>query len=830
MLISLQLRTQMKILLILLPLALLLPHQVLSNSDKVLSAKRISTSITIDGQLDEEVWTRAATARNFIQKEPYNGEKATYDTEVKVLFDDAAIYIGAVIYDPFPDSISMELGQRDNIGLADYFGVEIDPFNDGLNAYGFYVTSRGVQADMRINNTGSQDFSWDAVWHSGLCYFDEGWSVEIMIPYSALRFSSNGDSRWGINFSRSIQRRREHTSWTWVDPRQGGVLNQAGELSGLKNIQPPVRISATPYFSTYASHNTENQAWRFAYNYGLDLKLGLNESFTLDLTLIPDFGQVESDDLVYSLSPFEVYYSEKRPFFTEGTEMFSKGGVFYSRRIGARPSKYYDIRNTYAVEDILSNPEHAQLINAAKLSGKTAGGLGIGVFNAITANTYAVVKDSTGKEKEVLTEPFTNFNMLILDQALANNSFLSVYNTNVYKPDLGEAANVSGTQFRIRNKPNSLEFTGLFNVSQHYSPDHQPITGERLFARIGKISGNFLADTWFNMLSDTYDPNDFGFQHRNDQLAHGINLRYNIYEPHGPFNRSFSRLYFNHYYHYSNRMFTILETGGDFRVTTRDHLSIGGNFNYNPFGFRDFYESRTANREYYRPPSYNLGFWWSPDYRKPFVIDYRVGIRHSAQYEEFNWNASVTPRWRPANNVLLRPGIAFSYQLNNMGYVHDSLHPSGDRAIIFGRRDVKNITTSLNANLAFTPATSLGLRMRHYWLRVNYLEYYDLLDKGKLASNDYTQNEDFSVNAFNVDMVFKWDFAPGSELLLVWKNAVFNDMNGGHTEDNYFKNLQNTFESPIHNSFSIKLLYYLDWHYLKNIRSGRDGTVSESFT
>ncbi len=820
----------MKPFFILLLMAFFLPYQLFSKPDKILEAKRISKTIYLDGHLDEEVWGQAAIAKGFIQKEPYNGEKASYDTEVRVLFDDAAIYIGAIIYDPFPDSISMELGQRDQIGLADYFGVEIDPFNDGLNAYGFYVTSRGVQADMRINNTGGQDYSWDAVWQSSVSFFEQGWSVEIMIPYSALRFSTNGDSKWGINFSRSIQRLREHTSWTWIDARQGGVLNQAGELTGLKDIQPPIRLSGTPYFSTYAAHNTENQAWNYAYNYGLDLKLGLNESFTLDLTLIPDFGQVESDDLVYSLSPFEVYYSEKRPFFTEGTELFSKGGVFYSRRIGSRPSAYYDIRNTYEVEDIVSNPEHAQLINAAKLSGKTSGGLGVGVFNAITANTYAVVRDSTGKEKEILTEPFTNFNMVIFDQALANNSSLSVYNTNVYKPEPGEAANVSGTQFRIRNKPNSLEFYGLFNISQHYSREHQPITGERVFVRVGKISGNFLADTWFNMLSDTYDPNDFGFQHRNDQLAHGINLRYNKYEPYGPFLRSHSRFYLNHYYHYSNGMFTILETGGDMRFTTRNHLSIGGNINYNPFGFRDFYESRTANREYLRPPSYNVGFWWSPDYRKPFVIDYRFGIRHSSHYEEFNWNASVRPRWRPANNVLLRPGIAFSYQLNNMGYVTDSLNSLDRKAIIFGRRDVKNITTSLNADLAFTPATSLGLRMRHYWLRVNYLEFYDLIEDGDLRSNKYAHNEDFSVNAFNVDMVFKWDFAPGSELLLVWKNAVYNDMNGGHTEDNYFRNLQNTFQSPIHNSFSIKLLYYLDWHYLKNIRSVRDGAVSESFT
>jgi hypothetical protein len=393
-----------------------------------------------------------------------------------------------------------------------------------------------------------------------------------------------------------------------------------------------------------------------------------------------------------------------------------------------------------------------------------------------------------------------------------------------------KAANVSGTEFRLREKGSNYQITGMFNVSQHYEIDNQTVTGQRIFASLEKISGNFRGDAWFNVVTDTYDPNDFGFQYRNDQIAQGFNFRYNIYEPQRNILRSFNRVYINHYYHYANGVFTILEMGGDFRITNTNHFTYGGNMNYNPFGFRDFYEARNKGYEYYRPPSISASLWWSPDYRKNFLIDYRLGLRHSSRYEQFTWNASATPRWRIGNSFLLRPQLSLEYQLNNIGYVTDSMNQAKERMIIFGRRDVKNVTTSISADYTFTRNTSLAFRMRHYWLRVNYLDYLDLQTDGSLSQNDYSHNEDFSVNAFNVDMVLKWDFAPGSELLLIWKNSVFNNTNGGYNVDNYFKNLQDTFNSPVNNSFSIKLLYYLDWQYFKSNRHSIHTELSERFT
>jgi hypothetical protein len=801
-------------------------HSFLIANDKKQSiATKALNTIVIDGVLNENEWQSASKANQFIQTEPFNGKSATFDTHVYVLYDDNALYIGALILDPSPDSIAQELRSRDIIGQADYFGVKIDPFNDGLNAFGFFVTAKGVQIDMKTNNWDEDDVSWNAVWKSSTSILENGWSVEMMIPYSALRFPKGEQQKWGVNFYRSIQRKREYSTWNFIDSKSKGTLRQMGETTIPSRIEPPLRLSATPYLSAAVSHHSDNNKWSGAYNAGMDLKVGLTESFTLDLTLIPDFGQVESDDKIFSLSPFEVFYEEKRPFFTEGTELFSKGNVFYSRRIGATPQGYSKIRQQYEANEIISNPENIQLINAAKLSGKTSKGLGIGVFNALTENTFATVKDSTGNEERVLTESAANFNMFVFEQALPNNSQVTFYNTNVYKPKDKYIANVTGTEFALRNKKNRYEISGMLNVSQHFSQNKNPVFGERFFLKTGKVSGNFQADTWFNYVSDTYNPNDMGFQLRNNELANGWNFRYNEYEPKGNLLRWYGRFYVNHYYLHQPRSFAILELGGDGRATFKNHLTLGGNISFTPLGYRDFYEPRVKERYVQWPAEYTISFWGSPDYRKKIMADYRFGISHAPDLSYVFYWARFTPRWKVQENFLIIPEIRFDYQNNSYGYVRDSINFNNDRVILFGRRNVENITSSITADYIFTPDLSLAFRLRHYWLNVNYLDFFNLTNEGKFTLSDYSRSEDFAINTFNIDMVFKWNFAPGSELLLVWKNAVYSQNKGEALTTGYFNNLEQTLNSPAANSLNIKLLYYIDW---QNIKPSRSNSFSES--
>lgn len=805
--------------LFLLTIFVLVCGRLWSQEKKTLEVVRAEGSVHLDGRLDEAAWEKAIVARDFVQVRPYNGRPASQPTKVRLLYDDTGLYIGALMIDEKPDSLRVELSRRDDLEMADHFGLTIDPYNDGLNAFGFFVSTRGVQMDMKTDKDGFEDDKWDAVWKSAVMVHDSGWNAEIMIPWSALRFSGNKQQFWGVNFFRSIQRLRENVSWNFIDSRIRGEITQSGIIYGMHDISPALRLSATPYLSAYADHNSSTDNWDTYANYGMDIKWGLSRSFTLDMTLIPDFGQVESDATIFSLSPFEVFYEEKRPFFTEGTELFRKGNVFYSRRVGARPSGYSSVFFNPGVAEVIENPEQAQLINAVKLSGKTGNGLGIGVFNAMTANTYATVRDTAGNTQRILTEPFTNFNMVVADQSFRNNSYLSVYNTSVYKPEQGRAALVSGTDFRFRDKGNQYELSGIFNLSQHYKPHKSPDLGFRSYTKVGRVKGAFQYDAWFNVETDTYNPNDMGFLMNNNDFATGTNFRYNIFEPRGNILRMLNTLSTRLVYLYNPRKFSEFIISGNNWTTLRNHLSVGGFYSIRPVESNDYFEARTPGRVFIWPSSVYVSLWSSPDYRKKYLVDFTLGGWQTIGDDQTSINAKIEPRLRFSNRFLLRPELSFDYDANSKGFVRDSIVPGQDKIIVFGRRNISNLTTSLKADYIFNKNTSMSFRLRHYWMLVDYMSFYTLNIAGRLDPTDHQRFEDFSVNAFNIDLVFKWDFAPGSELLLIWKNAVFQNNRNEQLVTNYFNNLNKMFESPVHNSFSIKFLYYIDWQQFE--KSGR---------
>ena len=249
---------------------------------------------------------------------------------------------------------------------------------------GFCCHTAGVQIDIKYSNDGESS-SWNAVWESATSIDEKGWVVEMKIPYSALRFPEVDKQLWGINFGREIRRKRERQWWNFIDPTVDGFLTQAGRLTGIENIKPPVRLFFFPYASSYVESNTASEGGEaYSFNAGMDLKYGLNDAFTLDMTLIPDFGQARFDNQVLNLSAFEVQFNENRQFFTEGLELFTKADLFYSRRVGGTPFNFFRVEDQLsATEEIRDNPAQSQLINATKISGRNKKGLGIGFFNAI---------------------------------------------------------------------------------------------------------------------------------------------------------------------------------------------------------------------------------------------------------------------------------------------------------------------------------------------------------------------------------------------------------------------------------------------------------------
>jgi hypothetical protein len=440
----------------------------------------------------------------------------------------------------------------------------------------------------------------------------------------------------------------------------------------------------------------------------------------------------------------------------------------------------------------------------------------------MNANTYAIVKDSAGNKTKVLTEPFTNFNMFVVDQAFKNNSYLSFYNTNVYKPESGYSANVSGSEFRVRDRKNMYEIDGTLNISQHYTKEEKPAFGQKAAINIGKVSGTFQANTWLSVVTDDYNPNDMGFQQRTNEIDNGISFKHNIFEPRGNIVKWYTAFSIETLYRLDPRRFTLLMFEAETRGTFKNQLTIGGESGLDPMGYLDFYEPRVDGRYYHEPGGFKLHGWYSPDYRKTFMIDDNIGIWYSPKAKQFSVWGGIAPRWRLNEAALLVASIQLENHNNGFGYVNDTLNPlSLQQDIIFGRRDVNILTTSLSLNYSFNSDMSVFLKARHYWLRVAYMEFYDLLSDGELKSNSYNESHDFAVNAFNVDMVFQWNFAPGSELLVIWKNALYQEMDGSTDGINYFENFDRMFDSPLHNSLSIKALYYLDWQYFQKIKKNK---------
>jgi len=818
-----------------------------------LAAQRVSAPIKLDGVLDDAAWASAPAASQFIEQRPRPGRPERLPTEVRVLYDDAAMYVSAKLIEASPDSIKRELTQRDDAGNTDFFGLFIDPYRDHLNGYGFIVLSTGVQMDSRYSPANGEDFAWNAVWDSRVAALPDGkgWSVEIRIPYSALRFAQAPVQTWGVNFMRQRKKDNQQFFWSEVKPAVDGFVNQWGELTNLENLHPPLRLSLTPYVSSYVNHYPYNEQGRrntsTSFNAGADIKWGINESFTLDATLIPDFGQTISDNQVLNLSPFEVQYQENRAFFTEGTELFNKGGLFYSRRVGAQPLGFDDVSGELGQGEFLyKNPGVTRLLNATKVSGRTSKGLGVGVFNALSAASYATVQDSaSGRQREVMTQPLTNYNIVVLDQSLPHNSYVSLINTNVTRAGSTYDANVTAGLFRFVDAKNEYAFKGQLNYSQRRGQrmfSEAPVSdrnGYKYYLNYGKISGNWTWNVDHGIESDTYNPNDLGILFGNNNVSQSATVNYNKYQPFWKVNNLYTSLGAYQSLLFKPLLYQDAGIYGSLNTTfTKSFLSTGFNLNVD-FAKHDFYEPRTAplGGYYVRvPTSYNVGYYASSDYRKKLAYDVNAGIRlyeldgRLDRPRRAGYGLNLSPRYRVSDKFNLRYTFDYNLKVNQIGYVNDGfdLTLPIDQLYsyilgadpLLGRRNVSTFTNTLTTNYTFTNRLSFTMRIRHYVSTVHYSDFARLHPGGgESALPDYQRNHDNSFSAFNIDAAVVWWFAPGSQVSLVWKDATASYLQGNEATPLYFDNLTNVANTPHNNNVSVKVLYYLDYLTLRRRRA-----------
>ncbi len=779
---------------------------------KEYNAVRIAHPPKIDGVLDDSIWVNVPLTSDFTQSEPNPGLTSRLKTDVRFAYDNSAIYIAGMMYDPHPDSILCELSVRDHVFFgpnADAFGFVIDTYRDGQHGVFLGVTSCGVQTDTKVADPDVMDDSWNAAWESKVSITDKGWIAEFRIPYSVLRFPKKDVQEWGINFSRMIRRYREFSHWNPIDPKEQGLIHQSGILKGIANIESPLRLSFSPYISSALNNYGGNNS--YSINGGADVKYGINESFTMDMTLIPDFGQVRSDDKVLNISPFETYYDEKRGFFTEGTDLFNRADIFYSRRIGGTPQGFENVYNqTDSNEVVVKNPNSSQLYNATKISGRTKGKLGIGFLNATTVNTHAVVKDTlTGKERNILTNPTTNYNVIVLDQALKNNSFVSLINTNVSRTGSYRNANVTGTQFKINNKANSWAVQGSGSVSQIFVPGSSlSAMGHELYVNAGKISGNYTNELIYRQTSDTYDCNDMGYIDRNNNAGIFLHQSYNIYKPFWKINKMSNGLGLNYFMLYKPNTFTNFSIAGVTDIDFKNYFTAGLRWWIHPFTNYDYYEPRSPGMYYVLPVFHGINPYFSSDSRKSFYLEGGFGYGKYNERDRVSHNINFSPRYRFSDKFNMSYAYENVIEKDDVGWVADV-----NDTIIFGIRNRNDITNTLQGNYIFTSTMSLSLRARHYWSQVKYTDYFALNDKGGESATSYYENNNINFNAVTLDVIYTWQFAPASEMSVVWKNNILTE--NSELVYNYLHNVNNTLAASQLNSFSLKILYYLDYQNLR---------------
>jgi hypothetical protein len=535
------------------------------------TAARADRPPTIDGRLDDPAWALARAVTDFRQTDPDEGAAVSESTEVRVLYDGAAVYVGARLFDRIPARIVRRLARRDASTHSDEFRLFLDSYHDRRTAFEFIVNAVGVKKDLLIGGDGQfDDASWDPVWEAATSVDSVGWIAEIRIPFSQLRFRNAQDQVWGVHFVRWIERKNEEAMFPLIGKKENGLVSRFADLVGMGDVSAPRRLEILPYTvgrGTYLGPREAGNPFERPESYhggaGADVKYGISPSLTLDATLNPDFGQVEVDQTFVNLSGFEQFLEEHRPFFIEGTEIFAFGGnggginkfsgnplFFYSRRIGREPQGEPTSRGDF--QDI---PTSTTILGAAKLSGKPAGGWSLGMLDAVTAREHATVLDTTTHTtaQDEVEPPANYFAARIRRDAGDGNTSFGFLTTAMNRwPDspavdvLPRSAYAGGLDFFRRWGDKTYSVAGSIGGSYiegdpaaiqeaqkssnryyrrpdarsfHYDPARTSLAGVSADLYVNKIAGAWRWSVAGSTNSPGFEVNDLGFQKRVDQVS-----------------------------------------------------------------------------------------------------------------------------------------------------------------------------------------------------------------------------------------------------------------------------------------------------------------------
>lgn len=797
---------------------LLLSSSIAGDNPKHVRAARITTPVVVDGFLNDAQWLLAEPATGFTQRDPDEGQPATEPSEIRVLYDDENIYFGCMFYDSEPDKIVARLTRRDNEIETDGASVRIDSFHDQQNCYEFTFNPAGVKVDiLQYDDANKEDVSWDVVWDIHAHILSNGWSAEIRIPLSVLRYRSETTSaegqEWGINFLRHVSRKNEDSRWAFTPKSQSGFVSRFGHLTGLVNLPTSRRAELLPF--TLAKQDWQPRKFNrraineFSGNAGLDFKYSLSNNFLIDATINPDFGQVEADPAVLNLSTLETFYPEKRPFFIEGTQIIRfttfgdafGPGMFYSRRIG-RPLNARDVRVPVGAE-IVDLPQATTILGAAKISGKTDGGTSIGVLQAFTKEMRATVADSTGRTSEQVVEPFAHYNVIRLRKDVLDNSVVGVIMTTTAKERRLPGV-TAGVDWNLKFEQNTFQLDGFFGYS--YS-NHLLERGTRGTGLAGKLNfERIAAEHWLwsasvDFTSKGYNINDVGFFNRPNDFGFFGKAKYKEDRP-GDVVRSYHiDAFFHERENFDNvNLFRQVNISANLTFTNYWNLAISSEADAGKYDDR---ETR-SNGLYRKPAVYQANLGVSTDGRKDVFgsLSFHTGWDSK---RKFAWGPTFGIEFKPVSWMEYELNAGYNHTRNQEAWVENVLSGNGAQSI-FADRTTKQVNLTLRSTITFTRDLTLQFYGQVFLAKGHYENFKRLIGEANFTPVNYTSNPDFNGKFLNTNLVLRWEYLPGSTLFLVWSQA--REGGSGAYFTSFGEDVRSTFRTPPSNVLLLKVSYW----------------------
>lgn len=795
--------------------------------------------ITIDGHLDEAAWRSVEWGGDFIGHQPEYLAAPSQETKFKILYDAKFLYIGIRAFDSEPEKIVKRMSRRDGFD-GDWVEINIDSYNDKRSAFSFTSSVSGVKGDEFVSNNGENwDSTWDPIWYLKTSIDNEGWIAELKIPLSQLRFADQEEHIWGIQLTRRFFRNEERSTWQPIDPNAPGWVHLFGELRGIKGIKPQKQLEILPYVLTSAElypkepENPFRESGReLEANVGVDAKIGLTSDITLDLTINPDFGQVEADPSQVNLGAFELFFREQRPFFLEGSNILdfgTSGGInnlFYSRRIGRRPQGFLtddDIANTQI-------PGQTRLLGAAKITGKNAKGFSWGLLESITRREYADVQDTLSNFRREPVEPLTNYLAARFQQDLdGGKTVFGAIATNVNRfnnrvngmellHDNAQSAGVDlDHNFRDRKYGFSLKFSAskvsgtpgaIYRTQTEFQRSFQradnsykevdstrtSLVGTASAITFGKRSGNWRWTLGSNYRSPELELDDIGFLRNTDNVNNWIWTQYRINRITNFFRDQRYRLYAEQN----------MDFGG---VTTSSTVDFNMGVQFLNFwrlnsGF-SFDGNRVSNADLRGGPSIiypggtNWWYWIGTNDQRMFRFSFNNWYYWGDQDFIRNWGINFNITARPFDALTISLSPSYSRSRNDLQYVEDLSLPDASRYIL-GTVEQNTYSASLRINYNITPDLTLEFWGQPFIASGLYSDYKRVTESNaEQYQNRFTSfsseelffdpvenefvvsehnrddqyrfsNPDFNRVDLRSNFVMRWEYIPGSVVFFVW--------------------------------------------------------------